>query len=195
MANIAVVYHSGFGHTAVLANEVVAGAAAAGAQATAYRIEGFDGFDAILDAVGAADAVIFGSPTYMGTVSAPFKAFMDASVKAWFAQGWRDKLAAGFTNSGTPSGDKLNALTTLAIFASQHGMLWVPPAQMMTPDDATKLNRLGSFTGAMAQSDNAPADVTPGPDDRATARALGKRLAEVAQRWRAGAGRTATVAA
>lgn len=183
MTKIAVIYHSGFGHTEVLANEVVTGAQNAGARADAMRIEGFDGFDALIAQAADADAIVFGSPTYMGTVSAPFKAFMDATVQTWFAQGWRDKLAAGFTNSGSPSGDKLNTLTTLAVFAAQHGMVWVPPAQMMTPDAETQLNRLGGFLGAMAQSDNAPADVTPAADDRATARALGTRVAQVAARW------------
>lgn len=82
-------------------------------------------FDAALDHVTAADAVVFGSPTYMGTVSAPMKAFMDASVKPWSGQAWRDKIAAGFTVSGSPSGDKFNTLMTLAVFAAQHGMVWV----------------------------------------------------------------------
>ena len=183
MPNIAVVYHSGFGHTEVLAHQVVAGARAAGADAEVHKIEGYENFDAILDALASADAIVFGSPTYMGTVSAPFKAFMDASVKIWFVQGWRDKLAAGFTNSGAPSGDKLNTLTTLAVFAAQHGMPWIPPAAV---GDATKpdtLNRLGSYLGAMAQSDNAPPEVTPGDQDRATAHALGHRIAKAAERW------------
>ena len=72
-----------------------------------------------------ADAIIFGSPTYMGSASAPFKAFMDASSKVWAAQGWKDKIAAGFTNSASQSGDKLATLQQLAIFAAQHGMMWV----------------------------------------------------------------------
>ena len=43
----------------------------------------------------------------------------------WALQGWRDKLAAGFTHSAAPSGDKLGTLTQLAVFAAQHGMVWV----------------------------------------------------------------------
>jgi len=187
MTKVAIVYHSGFGHTDVLANEVAAGVVAHGSDAQLHRIEGYDNFDAILADLEQADAIVFGSPTYMGSVSAPFKAFMDASVKSWFAQKWRDKLAAGFTNSGSPSGDKLNTLTSLVVFASQHGMIWVPPAQVTGPDGDVTLNRLGSYLGAMAQSDNAPAEQTPGPDDRATARALGRRVAGAADRWNAGA--------
>ena len=181
--HIAVVYHSGFGHTKVLANEVAAGAREAGAEVGVHAVDAAPSHDALLATLADADAIVFGSPTYMGTVSAPFKAFMDASVKTWFAQGWRDKLAAGFTNSGSASGDKLNVLTTLVVFASQHGMLWVPPAQPIETEGDAPRNRLGSFTGAMAQSDNAPPEETPPAGDRATARALGARVAAAAQRW------------
>ena len=184
MPNIAVVYHSGFGHTEVLAHEVAVGVAAAGGTPYVHKIEGLTAdFAPILDALVSADAVVFGTPTYMGTVSAPFKAFMDASVKPWFGQAWKDKLAAGFTNSGGASGDKLNTLTTLAVFAAQHGMVWVPPALMADPAHPETLNRLGSYLGAMAQSANASPEETPPPSDRATARALGERIAAAAVRW------------
>ncbi len=38
---------------------------------------------------------------------------------------WRNKVAAGFTNSGAQNGDKLHSLISMALFAAQHGMLWV----------------------------------------------------------------------
>lgn len=189
MNKIAVVYHSGFGHTEALAHEVAAGARAIGATATLVTIaSGQTDFDQAFATIEAADAVVFGSPTYMGTVSAPFKAFMDASVKPYFVQAWRDKLAAGFTNSGSPSGDKLNTLTTLAVFAAQHVMLWVgaavPPGNNDDESAATdRENRLGSYLGAMAQSANTSPDVSPKTGDRATARALGARIADAARRW------------
>lgn len=134
-----------------------------------------------------ADAIIFGSPTYMGSVSAPFKAFMDASSKAWFKQEWKDKIAAGFTNSHSLSGDKLNTLVQMAVFAAQHGMIWVGVGELnQSPDgEAGKedvVNRIGSFLGAMAQSENAAPEVTPPSGDLRTAELLGKRVAEVAKR-------------
>ena len=98
-------------------------------------------------------------------------------------QGWQDKVAAGFTNSAGVNGDKLNALTSMAIFAAQHGMHWVNlgllPGWLYTstgrPDD---LNRLGGFLGAMAQSpsDLGP-DVAPSEADLRTAEHLGRRVA------------------
>lgn len=184
--SVAVVYHSGYGHTEVQAKAVRDG------------VESIDGVTATLikaeeaeqhwDQLDAATAIVFGAPTYMGSVSAPFKAFMDASSKAWFEHKWKDKLAAGFTNSASQSGDKLNTLVQLSVFAAQHGMVWVSLGLMPgnnsskgSPDD---LNRVGSYLGAMAQSNaDQGADLVPPQADRETARHLGRRVAEAALRW------------
>src|ERR1700756_1163087 len=111
MTTVAIVYHPGYGHTARIAESIAEGVRAAGAEPKLLRIEDLSqDFTPIIDAVTAADAVIFGAPTYMGDVSAPFKAFADASSKAFFTGAWADKFAAGFTNSHSFSGDKLHAL-------------------------------------------------------------------------------------
>ncbi|MBR2268554.1 MULTISPECIES: flavodoxin family protein [Sphingobium] len=192
MSKIAIVYHSGFGHTDVLARDVAQGVTDSGGVADLLRIDGLQAdFGEFFDRIADVDAIIFGSPTYMGTVSAPMKAFMDASAKVYFTKQWKDKLGAAFTVSGSPSGDKLNTLTSLAIFAAQHGMLWIGTGQNPGNNDdesaATEVeNRLGSFIGAMAQAANDSPDVTPKAGDRATARSLGRRVAQAAARWRAG---------
>ncbi|WP_313337394.1 flavodoxin family protein [Sphingobium yanoikuyae] len=192
MSKIAIVYHSGFGHTDVLARDVAQGVTDSGGVADLLCIDGLQAdFGEFFDRIADADAIIFGSPTYMGTVSAPMKAFMDASAKVYFTKAWKDKLGAAFTVSGSPSGDKLNTLTSLAIFAAQHGMLWIGTGQNPGNNDdesaATEVeNRLGSFIGAMAQAANDSPDVTPKAGDRATARSLGRRVAQAAARWRAG---------
>jgi len=192
MSKIAIVYHSGFGHTDVLARDVAQGVTDSGGVVNLLRIDGLQAdFGEFFDRIADADAIIFGSPTYMGTVSAPMKAFMDASAKVYFTKAWKDKLGAAFTVSGSPSGDKLNTLTSLAIFAAQHGMLWIGTGQNPGNNDdesaATEVeNRLGSFIGAMAQAANDSPDVTPKAGDRATARSLGRRVAQAAARWRAG---------
>lgn len=193
MTTVAIVYHSGYGHTAKIAESIAEGVQAAGATANLLRIDGLtQDFDPIIDAVTAADAVIFGAPTYMGDVSAPFKAFADASSKAFFTGAWADKLAAGFTNSHSFSGDKLHALQSLAILAAQHGMNWInlglaPPNLTAAERGPEVLNRVGGFIGLMAQSDNAGADVTPPKGDHDTARHLGGRVAAAAIRWSKGA--------
>ncbi len=193
MTKVAIVYHSGFGHTQVLAESVADGVRDAGAQPELLRIENAaQDFEPLLAAVKDADAVVFGAPTYMGDLTATFRAFAEASAKSWFTQDWKDKLAAGFTVSNSPSGDKLHALNSLAVFAAQHGMVWVSTgllpgtvAGKTGPDD---INRLGSFLGAMAQAENAPASAAnPPAGDHLTVRHLGRRVAEAAQRWQAGA--------
>lgn len=193
MTKVAIVYHSGFGHTDVVAHDVALGVEESGAAAALLRIEpGQTDFTDFFAATADADAIVFGTPTYMGTVSAPMKAFMDASSAVYFTKEWKDKLGAAFTVSGSPSGDKLNTLTTLAIFAAQHGMLWIGTGQNPGNNDDTSAatdieNRLGSFIGAMAQAAHDAPEVTPKAGDRATARSLGRRVALAAARWSDGA--------
>lgn len=183
---IAVVYHSGQGHTRALARAAVNGIEEAGALAALYTAE-----EAAqnLEAFARYDGIVFGSPTYMGSVSASFKLFMEESRHVRGA--WRDKLAAGFTNSASHSGDKLNTLVQMSIFAAQHGMLWVSlglrAGNNSSRGSENDLNRLGSFLGAMAQS-NADQDDTIAPplSDRQTAFQLGLRVARIAQQMRAG---------
>ena len=101
MTKISIVFHSGYGHTKVLAEQVKAGAdQVPGTETRLIPVEEVDAHWADLEA---SDAIIFGSPTYMGSVSGPFKSFMDASSKPWFEQKWKDKVAAGFTISSSPS--------------------------------------------------------------------------------------------
>jgi NAD(P)H dehydrogenase (quinone) len=188
MAIVAIVYHSGYGHTEKVAQAVQRGAAlVVGVEVRLITVEAAT---QDLHQLDTADAIIFGAPTYMGNVSAPMKAFMDASSRLWFAQAWKDKIAAGFTNSGGLSGDKLNTLIQLMVFAGQHGMVWVNLGMLsQTPSKSAPgqtLDRIGSMTGLMTQSDNAPPEETPGPLDLETAEAFGMRVAESTRRWVAG---------
>jgi multimeric flavodoxin WrbA len=184
-ARVAVVYHSGYGHTKVVAEAVARGAESVpGTQVALIPVE-----EALARAaeIDTADAIVFGAPTYMGSVTAAFKAFMESTSKTWMAQGWKDKLAAGFTNSASQNGDKLNSLVQLAIFAMQHGMVWVGldllPGNNSSTGSTADLNRLGSFIGAMAQSNSdAPPSEAPIESDRKTAEHLGRRVAILARR-------------
>lgn len=182
MAKVAIIYHSGYGHTKIQAEYVLEGAKSVeNIEAQMFSV---DQVKENWEFINASDAIIFGSPTYMGTISAPFKAFMDVTSKIWFKQGWKDKLAAGFTNSGWPSGDKFNTLLQIMTFAAQHSMIWVSlgfiPGNLSKKPGMEKINRLGSFVGAMAQSEFN----TPRPDegDLETAKLLGERVAELAKK-------------
>ncbi len=125
----------------------------------------------------------------MGSPSAVFKAFAEGTSKAWADNlRWKDKIAAGFTNSQNINGDKLNTLVAFAILAAQHGMHWVSlglfPSWNTSAGSAEDLNRLGSFLGAMAQSNgDAGPDVAPAKSDLQTAEELGRRVAVVTRQW------------
>lgn len=185
MSNVVVVYHSGYGHTRVMAEAVAQGVERhPGSRCRLIAVEEVaDHWDHLHHA----DAIIFGAPTYMGSASAAFKEFMEATASFYLAQPWRDKLAAGFTNSGCLCGDKLNTLLQMAVFAAQHSMIWVGldllPARSGTGVFDGQLNRLGSSLGAMAQSnvEQSP-DLAPPAEDRCTAAHLGERVARLAER-------------
>jgi multimeric flavodoxin WrbA len=185
MARIAIVYHSGYGHTATLARSVEKGVLKV--PNTEVQVIDAEKVDDHWDDLAKADAIIFGAPTYMGSASAPFKAFMDKSSKVWIEQGWKDKIAAGFTNSSSQSGDKLNTLVQMVVFAMQHGMVWVGlgllPGNNSSKGSVNDLNRLGGFIGAMAQSNNDEGpDQAPPIADHKTAEHLGQRVAMLAHR-------------
>ena len=183
MPNIAIVYHSGYGHTQRMAQAVAEGS---GGQLLAIDADGnlpAGGWELLQ----AADAIVFGAPTYMGSVSWQFKKFADASSRQWFAQAWKDKLFAGFTNSAAMNGDKLSTLSYMFTLAMQHGGLWVGLGVLPSSSKAATRNDpnfLGSYSGAIAQSpsDASVADMLPG--DLETARNFGRRVAEVASRVR-----------
>jgi len=186
MTTVAIIFHSGFGHTKVQADAVQRGAAAvAGVTVHLISIDEIDTHWPVLDA---ADALILGTPTYMAGPSAPFKAFLDATSKRWADQVWKDKLAAGFTNSAGMNGDKLATLQQLNLFAMQHGMIWVGlgllPGNTSASGSPEDLNRLAGFVGAMAQSntDASPTEA-PGASDQRTAEHLGRRVALASLRW------------
>jgi multimeric flavodoxin WrbA len=176
MTSIVVVYHSGYGHT-----ERVAQFVADGAQGELMPISA-DGelSEADWARLDAADAIVMGSPTYMGSVSWQFKKFADATSKRWFTSAWKDKLAGGFTVSANLSGDKLSTLQYFMTLAMQNGMIWV--GQPLMNDG--QVNRLGSHSGVMAQvGATQPASDLP-EGDLETARRYGQRLREMAERFK-----------
>lgn len=190
MSRIAVVYFSGYGHTARQAEAVAAGArSVSGAEVDVLAIDSQGDLpDVGFDVLAAADAIIYGSPTYMGGPAWQFKKFADASSKPWFTQVWKDKLAAGFTNSASVNGDKYATINYFWTLAMQHGQLWVGtglmPANTKVHGPAD-VNWTAGFGGAMAISpSDASADEAPRSGDLETARLLGVRVAEQAARLR-----------
>jgi multimeric flavodoxin WrbA len=181
MSKIVIVYHSGYGHTKKVAEAVAAGSGGALLPIDAEGNLPQGGWEQL----AAADAIVFGSPTYMGGASWQFKKFADASSKPWFTQQWRNKIAAGFTNSATLNGDKFSTIGYFVTLSQQHGMFWVGTG--MLPMNAKKhtrddINNLGGSTGLITAtpSDASTDEMVPG--DLATARQFGERIAEAASK-------------
>lgn len=184
MKKIAIIYHSAHGHTAHIATHIFEGANSV-PNAEVHMLKAED-LTQTPDELLKYDGYILGSPTYLGGVSGPFKMFMDTTGRLWRTQQLKGKLAAGFTVSSLPSGDKQSTLVSMFVFCMQHGMLWVgnpilPEQHTGIPYDEAA-NRLGSWSGMMAQAGHsAPADSFPAGDIK-TARMFGKNFSEALHR-------------
>jgi len=180
---IGIIFHSVTGSTKTLAKAIKAGIQTVpDTEVIEVEIKGGDIVEgryvneAKLNELSNVDAMIFGSPTYMGCVSAQFKAFADATGELWAEQAWANKIAAGFTIGSNYSGDQLNTIQYLQIFSNQHGMLW---AGLDIPGnyDPAQRNRLGAQSGLIAHS----TDTEIHELDLITAKYLGKRVASVCE--------------
>jgi len=177
MPSVAIVYFSATGTTAALAEAIRAGAAGL-LDVSIFRIAGSDIVDgrfrgaSALELIDRADAVVFGSPTYMAGPASQFKAFADASADRWSSGRWKNKVAAGFTTGTCPNGDQSYTLTYFSVLAAQHGMLWcgldIPGGY-----DEQRRNRLGTQVGLATES----TDGKLAEADLLTAEHLGRRVA------------------
>jgi multimeric flavodoxin WrbA len=191
VTRVEVVYYTGAGHTRAIAASVCRGidsveGVRSGIMSVDELGEPSDPPNACWQRLDAADAIVLGSPTYMGSVAGDFKRFMDQTGSRWYRRVWMDKLAAGFTVGGGLSGDKQSTLQAMHTFACQHGMIWI---SMGIGVGEAGIDRLSSSLGLMAQADNAPAEQTPPAEDHATAEGFGARVAGVAKRWMLGGDR------
>jgi multimeric flavodoxin WrbA len=180
MAKIVIVFHSGYGHTKKVAEAVAEGSGgtllAIDAEGNLPDVDGKGGWELLQ----AANTIVFGSPTYMGSVSWQFKKFADASSKAWFTGQWKDKLAAGFTNSASMNGDKLSTLHYLFTLSQQHSMFWVGTGMMPSNSKAATRNDLNYVASSSGLMTTTPSDASVDemvPGDIATAKAFGARVA------------------
>lgn len=190
MAIISIIYYSGNGTTEGIAKHIAKGVELIGGMNCHllrinpnHIIDGRWHDEETLNTLSTSQGIILGSPTYMGSLASQFKAFMDKTSGLWATHQWKNKIAAGFTTCSSPSGDNLNCLIQLAVFAAQHGMIWIGQSELPgkyasggSPDDA---NRLGSFLGLATQiTAGQPLEQAPSGDFK-TAQLFGRRVAEV----------------
>lgn len=184
MLHIAIPYYSGSGHTRKLASFVQKGIETERkVQAKIIDIEAIT--EAEWGIMNQSHGIIFGTPTYMGSMAASFKLFLEkTSSTFWLKQLWANKIAAGFTIGSSPSGDKLNTLVSLSLFAAQHGMIWAGFNQIgsLYTKDRKDVNHDGSWLGFMASSNQDKTKLIRSSDET-SAHLFGKRLAKVVKRW------------
>jgi NAD(P)H dehydrogenase (quinone) len=190
MTTISIAYFSGSGTTDAVAKLISAGVETVETVhchllriVPEHIVNGRWKHQATLETLAASDGIIFGSPTYMGSIASPFKAFMETTSELWSTQIWKNKVAAGFTCRSSPAGDNLSSLIQLAVFAAQHSMIWVGQSELPgkytsggSPDDA---NRLGSFLGLATQVTAGESLEQAPSGDRKTAMLFGQRIAEL----------------
>lgn len=184
MSKIVVPYYSASGHTKKLAESILEGIKQVNSDAFLINIE--DMIDNSWQQLIEADGIIFGSPTFMGGVAGQYKVFLDnLSYKGfWTGEKMVDKMAGGFTVATYHSGDKLNTLVQLSIFAAQFGMIWVGNSGLgskvsHSPDNP---NPCGSWLGVMATSISDKAQLI-GDEDLKTAYHYGVRFSKAVSRW------------
>lgn len=154
-----------------------------GAEVFIYEIVGEDIVggrfvnSALMETLHDCDAIVFGSPTYMGGVAAQFKAFADATSDHWESQCWAGKVAAGITSGSALNGDQGLTLQYFSVLASQHGMVWVG-LDVTGGDSSTSVNRLGCHLGVTAHSPAGDVDA----DDIESACYLARRVVAIASR-------------
>lgn len=140
--------------------------------------------DSVWETLANSQGIIMGSPTYMGGPAWQFKKFADNSSKPWSNQVWKDKIAAGFTNSGNMNGDKFNTISYFNVLAMQHGMIWVGTGLKgagMKASNRNDINWLAGYGGLLAQSpSDASPEEAPCKGDLETAKLFGRRVAELA---------------
>lgn len=177
---IAIVFHSNYGHTRRVAQAIQLGA---NVIVETALIDVATIGEPDWQYLDAADMIVFGTAVYLGGVTAEFKAFMDSTSRRWVNRSWQGKLSAGFANSGGLSGDKLAVLQHLCLFSMQHGMNWVGLPLVPTGSSETDLNRLSSFLGLMTQSMDASPQLTPCQGDIQTAVWFGEHLAKTVLKY------------
>jgi NAD(P)H dehydrogenase (quinone) len=124
-------------------------------------------------------ALALGSPTRFGNMAAPLKHFLDATGDLWLAGALAGKPAAVFTSTGSQHGGQESTLLSMLLPLLHHGMLIVG---VPYTEPALNATRSGGTPYGASHVAGSRADPNLHADEREIARALGRRLADVAAR-------------
>jgi NAD(P)H dehydrogenase (quinone) len=194
MTDILVVYNSSNGATEALAREVCRGIDSVGGMAS--RLRTVPQVSAVSEAVqgdipesgppyatpkdlAECAGLVMGSPTRFGNMDASLKYFIDSTVSEWAGGAATGKPAAVFTSTSSLHGGQESTLLTMAIPLIHHGMLYVgiPWAEAALSTTTTGGTPYGASHVSWSRSPDELSD-----DERVLARALGKRVAEIAKK-------------
>jgi len=194
MSDILVLYYSRYGSTESLAREVCRGvdsvkgmsarlrtvpAVSANSEATAEPIpESGPPYVAASD-LSECSGMIMGSPTRFGNMSSALKYFIDSTGGDWMKGSLIGKPAGVFTSTSSLHGGSETTLLTMAIPLLHHGMVYVglPYSEAALSSTTTG----GSLYGATHVTWSRDPD-SLSEDEKTLAGALGKRVAEIAQK-------------
>lgn len=127
-----------------------------------------------IEEVLAADVLLLGCPTRMGTMSAEMKHFIDGLSSQWRQGAFEDKVGAAFTTASTPHGGQEMTLMSISTAMMHLGMILAAPGYT-----AAIFEDAGSPYGATATSKVRGARIRPGAAEIDAATALGRRAAYI----------------
>lgn len=190
---ILVLYYSRSGHTAQLARLIARGVEEAGLQARLRQVppvapvtelaqppEPDEGAPYVRrEDLAECAGLAMGSPTRFGNMAAPLKHFLDSTGAEWASGTLAGKPAAVFTSTSTMHGGQESTLLTMALPLLHHGMLLLglPFTEAALNATTSGGTPYGASHVAGPKGDNAISE-----HERDLARALGRRLAEVARK-------------
>ena len=198
---IQVVFYSMYGHIHKMAEAIVEGAKSVpGAEVTLLQVPELVP-DAALERTGAkqardafgdvpfattqglaeADAIIFGTPTRFGNMTAQMRNFLDQTGGLWAKGGLIGKVGSVFTSTGTQHGGQETTITSFHTTLLHHGMIIVG-----VPYSCQELTNMNEITGGTpyGASTLAGADGSrqPSENELAIARFQGKHVAEITKK-------------
>lgn len=198
MTKVLVLYYSSYGHLEKMAGAIAEGASSAGAdvsvkrvpeivsdevaKASHYKLDQTAPF-ATVEELADYDAIILGTPSRFGIVSAQVKSFLDQTGGLWYAGKLLGKVGSVFASSATQHGGQEATILSVLPFFLHHGMVvvglpYAAQGQMRT-DEITGGSPYGATT--IAGTDNAR---QPSENELELARFQGRHVTEVATRQR-----------
>ena len=197
MTEILVVYYSRTGATAELARHVCRGVEIAGAAAKLRTVPPVSAESehpvqpvpqsgppyATHEDLRRTDGLILGSPTRFGNMAAPLKYFLDGTSALWLSGALAGKPAGVFTSTQTLHGGQETTLLTMMLPLLHHGMYMVG---VPYTEAALSTTRAGGTPYGASHVSGAGGSRELTAEEQAIAQLLGRRVAELASRLRAG---------